>query len=170
MHIEVRLNCPVSHKKYSRIGTEVIWHQNPLNLHALPLSHHMYIRSSYKPPSTILTVEKLENFILLSSKKSFIEEKKNKHWVPKTRKMVNRRNHRIFLSFFTLFPNRVCFIRLGISVPVQEDEEVFLNPPSVNKLFSFNLFRWDNTVLGFFCALIDIFIQSCEKLCQRLLT
>lgn len=132
----------MSHRKYSRIGTEVIWHQNPLNLHALPLSHHMYIRSSYKPPSTILTVEKLENFILLSSKKSFIEEKKNKHWVPKTRKMVNRRNHRIFL-FFTLFPNKVCFIRLGMSVPVQEDE-VFLNSPSVNKLFSFNI--WDGII------------------------
>lgn len=49
----------MSHKKHPRIGTEVIWHQNPLNLHALPLGHHMNIL--YRPPSTILTIEKLEN-------------------------------------------------------------------------------------------------------------
>ena len=29
-HREVRFSCPVPHKKHPRIGTEAIWHQNPL--------------------------------------------------------------------------------------------------------------------------------------------
>lgn len=36
-----------------------------------------------------------------------------------------------------------------MSVPKSEDEEVAPTLPSVNELFFFNYFRWDNTVLGF---------------------
>lgn len=51
--------------------------------------------------------------------------------------------------------------------PDREDEEIFLNPPSANKLSFFNLLRWCNIVSEFSLYLIDISMQSWDRLCQN---
>lgn len=55
-----------------------------------------------------------------------------------------------------------------MGVPEIEDE-VFLNPPSDNKLYFFNLLRWCNIVLGFSLRLHRHFHAKLGKLMQRLL-